>query len=297
MSPVSAQAAPSPPPGSAASTRGWRAELALELAARGPKTSLVSRRHQGPLVVQRPFYPESSGCCHLYLVHPPGGVVGGDELELSLTLHPEAQALVTTPAATKLYRSNGTAARVSQRLLAGRDSRLEWLPQETIAFSGCHACLSTRVELEAGAAFIGSEVLCLGRPAAQELFDSGRLTQRFDVWRQGTPVLSEVLRLSGAGPELSEPWGLNSCTTVATLVALGRQAASAQELSALATQVRSALPQVAGKSSVTVVSEAIVCRFLGTGAQAALFVLRRAWELLRPELFGCPAVRPRIWAT
>ena len=137
-------AVPSPAPG--ATQAGWRASLRLALRAANGRTVLAERAHEGPLVVQRPFYPEGP-VCHLYLVHPPGGVAGGDHLSLQLQLDPGAQGVLTTPAATKIYRSFGARiARVEQHLEVN-DATLEWLPQETIVFRGARARLSTQVQL------------------------------------------------------------------------------------------------------------------------------------------------------
>jgi urease accessory protein len=146
------------------SESGWAAELALRFAVRGERgrTELVGRRHVGPLRVQRPFHPEPSGACHVYVLHPPGGVVGGDQLALDVSVESGAHALLTTPAAAKLYRSAGPCARVQQALRVGEGARLEWLPHENIAFSAANAELTTRVELEQGARFLGWVVLCLG---------------------------------------------------------------------------------------------------------------------------------------
>ena len=273
---------------------GWRASLQLSLELRHGRTCITSRKHQGPLLVQRPFYPEPTGACHVVLVHPPGGIVGGDTLELEVTVTSGAHGLITTPAATKLYRSRGPLARIRQRLRADADAILEWLPQETIAFNGSTSSLSTRVDLEPGACFMGSEILCLGRPAAGELFERGELRQSLEVYRAGRPLVMDRLGLIGSGPELTELWGLAGCTTLGTFIAFGPEAESAR---ALVDRVRQAVSDVPGTFAVTQVSGALVCRFLGDGAAAAHRVLRHVWALVRPELAGCAAVRPRIWAT
>ena len=279
--------------------RGWLARLELGFQASEGRTRLAHRKHQGPLVVQRPFYPEASGCCHVYLVHPPGGVVGGDALELDVQVDPSAHALITTPAATKLYRSSGPTATLSQRLAVKAGATLEWLPQETIAFSGSIASLSTRVELEPGASFIGMEVLCLGRPASGERFDVGRLRQRLEVRRAGEPLVVEQLSLRGGGPELGQAWGLNGHTTLGTLIAVSRLAPElwARSLPDLVQRVRDEIAPLGGTAAVTQLAGTLVCRFLGDGSSAAHAVLRRAWQLIRPELTQTPAVAPRIWAT
>ncbi len=154
--------------------RGWRAELSLCCEQRGGRTVLARKRQFGPLTLQRPFYPEGS-VCHLYLLHPPGGVVGGDSLAVDIDLGPGARALVTTPGATKFYRSAGADALVTQRLSVAAGAGLEWFPQEAILFPGARVRSRTEVALQADASFIGWELLSLGRPVIGERFDSGAL--------------------------------------------------------------------------------------------------------------------------
>ena len=86
--------------------QGWIAKLELNFSVSRSKTFLSKRKHIGPLTVQQPFYPEE-GLCHLYLLHPPGGVVGGDQLSIVVKTDSDSGALITTPGATKIYRSNG----------------------------------------------------------------------------------------------------------------------------------------------------------------------------------------------
>ncbi len=290
------------PPASApesAAPEGWRAELRLSLGRRHDRTRVLARSHLGPLVIQRPFYPEPGGACHLYLVHPPGGIVGGDRLELSVDVNDAGHGVLTTPAATKLYRSNGATARLTQRFKVSRGAALEWLPQETIAFSGALSRLETHVELEAGASFIGWETLCLGRPACGEGFSAGQLSQRLQIVRDGTLLVSERLLLDGGGPALSERWGLAGHSTIATLVAVPGDSAGdiGRNGVELVEQVRAAVPEDAGLVGVSWLSGALLCRFLGDGTGPAQTVLRSAWRALRPVLLGCSAVPPRIWAT
>src|SRR5262249_43650810 len=139
---------------------GWRGSLHLELERRNGATLIARRRHVGPMLVQRAFH-EPDGSCQIYLIHPPGGVVGGDELTLDVLCGAETRALITTPAATKLYRSAARSARLVQRFRVHSGAHFEWLPQETIAYTGSHTRAETLVELDATAHFAGWEVLCL----------------------------------------------------------------------------------------------------------------------------------------
>ncbi|MEO7558110.1 MAG: urease accessory protein UreD, partial [Gammaproteobacteria bacterium] len=141
---------------------GWRAELSLRFARANGRTVLAARRHQGPLQIQRAFYPEPGGVCHAYILHPPGGVVAGDSLAIEVRVDERAQTLLTTPAAGKFYRSTGRSATARQVLIVSAGAELEWFPQENIVFQGARVAMTTRIDLAADGAFMGWEILCLG---------------------------------------------------------------------------------------------------------------------------------------
>ncbi|MDZ7750567.1 MAG: urease accessory protein UreD [Gammaproteobacteria bacterium] len=269
---------------------GWQAELALRLAHRDGRTRVVQRRHRGPLNLQRAFYPEGE-VAHLYLLHPPGGVVGGDDLQIDIQVDAGGHAVVTTPAAGKLYRSDGRRARLRQTLKLEPAAVLEWLPQETIVYAGAEADSLTRVELQPGSRFIGWEMLCLGRPAAGEAFEHGDLRQRFEIWRQGQPLWLERARFIGGSAALAAAWGLHGRPLAATLVAVG----SAHDL---APRIRNEVEVGPDEAfAVTQLDDVLVCRYLGVQAQRARQCLTRAWQLVRPALLGCEACVPRVWNT
>jgi urease accessory protein len=266
---------------------GWRATLQLGLRASGGRTVLAERRHEGPLVVQRPFYPEGPAC-HLYLVHPPGGVAGGDTLSLQVDAGPATHVVLTTPAATKVHRSFGArVGRVTQKLDV-RDATLEWLPQETIVFCGAHARLSTRVDLSGRGRFIGWEVLCLGRPACGERFTRGSVHQDFSLWLHGRPLLIDRLRLHGDDPALESSWGFAGEPVLGTLLAY-----PADPL--LLETARQACLNAG--TAATLVDGVLLLRLRAGNGEAVRGEFERIWRGIRPAFAGLPARAPRIWAT
>src|SRR5574343_833405 len=154
----------------------WHARLSIDYAARDGR-SVARFRHDGPLRILQSLYPEGDAICHNVLVHPPGGLVGGDTLSLDVQLDPGTQALVTTPGASRFYRSDGPLAAQHTRLQVGENARLQWLPLEAIAYSGCEAENRTVLELAPGAEAMGWDVTALGLPLAQQPFATGRLQQ------------------------------------------------------------------------------------------------------------------------
>lgn len=270
----------------------WPANLTLGLNRRADRTVLEERSHLGPLRVQRPFYPEGPEVCHLYILHPPGGVVSGDRLTVEVKAGADTHTLATTPGATKFYRHDGQRLASQQQLLrVGEGACLEWLPQETILFNGAAADLLTRVELAPGGRFLGWEMLSLGRPASGETLEQCQVRQRFEIWSGDRPVWLERSRYRSSDPALDAQWGLQGFPLTATLVCTVNEAG-------LADRVRDQLGQGDNELlGITQLDEVLVCRYLGHYAQRARQRLAQAWSLLRPVVAGRPVVPPRIWNT
>ncbi len=265
---------------------GWQAELELGFAPRPGRTALVHRRQRGPLAVQRPFYPEGEAC-HLYLLHPPGGVVGGDTLNIQAEAASGSHALVTTPGATKFYLSAGDMAYQTQSLRIQDNASLEWLPQENIFFPGAISQLKTRIELAEGARFIGWETQCLGRPVIGESFDSGLADFQLQIARDGQPLLLDRLTLT---PErLNGAAGLRGLPVSATLVATPASQADLE-------QVRELIAD-APSTGATLLGDLLVLRYLGDSTEQCRKLFIQAWAAIRPSIIDRAPCPPRIWST
>jgi urease accessory protein len=281
---------------------GWQAHLTLGFQRQHARTILGPCAHHGPLRVQRPFYPEGDEICHVALLHPPGGVVGGDDLHIDVTLHAGARALVTTPAAGKFYRSAGPRARQIQHLRVAAGAVLEWLPQENILYSGARVHALTRIELQGDARFIGWEILCLGRPAAGERFAAGDYRQEFELWRDGEPLYLENGRYPGGDALLNAGWGLRGQPVSATLACVGATPDGVAAIRAGweaftdSTTPRQAEPSEE-RATATQLDGVLVCRYLGPSTARARRFFTLAWGSLRPSLLARPPCPSRFWNT
>jgi urease accessory protein len=252
---------------------------------------MLERSHVGPLRVQKPLYPEGGSVCHAIVVHPPGGVVGGDELNIDVRAGDRANALLATPGAAKWYKANGKISRQQVRIDAGANASIEWLPQETIFFDGAHVQLDHAVTLAADASYIGCEILCFGRTASGESFDSGRIEQRTSIRHGGKLLWFEQGNLAAGSPAMTSPLGLAGKTVCATLIAVGN---------VVPATVISALRDAGGGEvayGVTQMKSVIVVRYLGDSSETARRLMISAWQMLRPALTGREAIVPRIWNT
>lgn len=275
----------------------WHARL--ELGARHDGDRCVVRAaHEGPLRVLKTLYPEGDGIAHQVIVHPPGGIVGGDRLEIALDLQPHAHLVLTTPGATRFYRSEGAEA--AQHLHAHLQShaRVEWLPLESIAHSGCLAENHAEFRLAAGAEMIGWDVLALGLPAAGEAFTSGRFTQHVElpgVWLERGVIRADDVRL------LHSPLGLAGRSTVLTMWFAAGAALAAARLEALLEAARRCVQARATDDCIAGVTalhgRVVVLRALAQRAEPALALAQAVRSAWRREAWALPDTRPRVWNT
>ena len=275
---------------------GWTGHLQLDYRLKDGRTTALDR-HEGPLRVLQRLYPEGDAVCHHVLVHPPGGVVGGDELALDMTLAAGSHAVITTPGATRFYRSAGPLAQQSVQATLADGARLEWLPLESIAYPGCAALNRLQFDLVAGAQMIGWDVLALGLPAAGQAFERGHFTQHLEL----PGVWLERGRIDGADRLLRDsPLGLAGHSVLATLwlasgAALGRLPIEALIDSARALIDTSALAASAGVSAPH--ARVIVLRALAHQVEPAMALLRAVWAEWRSLQWGLTPCPPRVWQT
>lgn len=275
---------------------GWQARLKLGFVNDGNgRTVLTERTHVGPLRIQKPLYPEGDAVCHAIIVHPPGGIAGGDTLGIQLDLADQTHGLITTPGATKWYRAKTDShASQSVQIRLSQDAVLEWLPQEAIVFNAAQASNDTAIVLEDNALYIGWEVLCFGRAAHGETFDAGRYRQRMTITRNQHMLWNERGTLDAAGRLMQSPIGLAGRSVAGTLLAVGRDIPQA-----LLEAAREAVAGHAGapRIALTRLPQALAARYLGDSGEEAKELFVAVWRVLRPALTGHAAVLPRLWAT
>ncbi len=267
---------------------GWQAELQLRFENTRSRTIMGICRHAGPLRVQRPFYPEDD-LAHVYILHPPGGVVGGDQLNIEVEVNETAQVLCTTPGSGKFYLTAGGWAELKQHLHVKAGASLEWLPQENILFDGARLHARTRIELEDDAVFIGWDIICLGRPGCAERFDHGQLDSQLEIYHNQELLLLENLRVLGA-QSLDATAGLRSQPLQASLLAYP---CTDKQLEC----IRHQLDGDTLLAGVTLVDGLLIVRAMGSKGELLKQKLVSIWQALRPMLLDRPAVLPRIWAT
>jgi len=269
---------------------GWQAHLNLSFEHSGVRSVLQKSQHYGPLRVQRPFYPEGD-LAHVYILHPPGGVVGGDQLDIKLNVCNKAQVLCTTPGSGKFYLSAGDWAYLNQTLKVKAASSLEWLPQENILFAGARLRSRTRIEVEDDGVFIGCDISCLGRPTSNEIFDHGAFDSRVEFYVNKQLLLVENLRVFDQ-QSLTAATGLRGNAVQATMFAFP---CTEEHLELVRKKI--ADESVSNLLAATLFDGLLVVRALGADSQKLKQQFISIWQILRPSLLNRPACLPRIWAT
>jgi len=268
----------------------WPASLDIEFCVRSGKTVPSSVKHFGPLRVQRPFYPEKDKTCHLYLLHPPGGVVGGDVLNISVAANEKSKSLITTPGATKIYRSN-VDSNIQQLLSLEKEATVEWMPQETILFNNARTVINTDVHISAGSQLFFWDILCLGLPVNSEKFTSGCCRQSLKVFRDKKPVLIENNHFEGSSDLMSASWGMRGFyVNAVSVMTVGN--------SDIVEQIRSATnSQKECLFALTEKQGLVICRYMGDSVEEAKQLFQEAWRLWRNSECKKEVVAPRIWGT
>ena len=302
-------------------TDGWQGQLSLEFdyikdqvptAEANGTTRLIHNHGIAPLKVQRPFYPEGPHICHSVVVHTAGGMVGGDRLNLSVDLHPSAHALVTTAAASKVYKSNGQTARQSTRITIGQGGYLEWFPQPLILFNGAQYHQDLRIDLAPGAIWMGWDITRLGRTLRQESFEHGVWRSRIEVWQDNYPLWIDPQWIQGGSEMLTSSHGLDHCPVMGTFAIVGLEVNEdtvhqSRQLwvNTIGSDSKEPWQSIPGKevqgeqnrssSGVSQLQLGLICRYRGHSTIVAQHWFMAVWHLLRQGYLSRPSCIPRVW--
>ena len=273
----------------------WHAQLDLNYRLEAAR-SVARHQHSGPLRILQSLYPEGDAICHNVLVHPPGGLVGGDTLDITVQVEPGAHGLITTPGATRFYRSAGALALQNTQIRVASGGRLEWLPTEAICYHQCLAENRVRFQLEPGAELIGWDVTAFGLPLANQPFTQGHFVQHLElpgVWLERGRIDAGDTRL------LDSPLGLAGHKCMASIFFLaGSKLDNHRRSTALdiARQVIDShrLHHTAGATSPD--GQVVVVRVLAPLVEPAMDLVQQVWAAWRAHFWTLSATRPRIWA-
>lgn len=284
----------------------WLAHLMLEFSDTPVGTQLTRTQRKGPLSVQKAFYPEGRDCAHIYLLHPPAGIVSGDELRISVGVKKNAHLLFTTPGAGRFYRAredlsigDSQQTQITQFHLEAQ-AKCENFPQETIVYEGADGFNRVDIHLTDDSVYLGWDITCLGLPDSGQAFIKGKYCQLNRFFCDGKLIYHDRISLSPSNDLLTHPAGLAGNSVFATFLAYApAKLNKAQQHKNLVEQLREKITQenAQTKVSITEINGLLVIRYLGHHAQECKQLFIGLWQLLRPLLLDKAAVQPRIWHT
>lgn len=285
--------------------REWIANLALDFSHNDLGTKLVRTKRKGPLSVQKAFYPEGKDCAHIYLLHPPAGIVSGDELHIEINLDENSHALVTTPGANRFYRARENASiGISKQVQVTTfnlkpNAKSENFPQETIVYNGADGFNTVNIYLSTASVYIGWDITCMGLPSANQLFIKGQYTQLNQVYVDGTLHYYDRIAISSRSNLLHHAAGLAGNSVFATFLVHAPQQLDKPERKNLIDDMRTIIQHQQAQKyiSITDIDGLIVIRYLGHHAEQCKKLFLILWQAIRPLTLAKPAIQPRIWHT
>ena len=298
----------------------WQASLDIRLEKTARGSVVKHSAHKGPLYIQKAFYPEGRDLAHLYILHPPGGLVSGDNLHINIDVNSDAKVLITTPGAGRVYKARADKSLQLQKvtLSAGHNAAIEWLPLETILYPNANTRLDTVIKLATSATFIGWDICCLGLPACNEFFDQGCLEQCLQIEIAGSVKLRERVVVNDSNRDvLSHSVGfanrsVNALMVAGPFVKNHNNQDHDETLTAFIDRLReycnrttttvidglnSPIKQQSPLCSVSLTSEFLLIRYLGDDAEQARLLFTQCWQDIRPLLLARSPCPPRIWST
>lgn len=280
----------------------WHAFLTLGFSKTARGTVLKTCDHKGPLYVQKSFYPEGAETAHVYLLHPPGGLVSGDQLTITANLAENTHVLITTPGAGRVYRAreDKTLQHQITQLNVAKNSLMEWLPQETILYPNAHTQLENCIELAENAKFIGWEITCFGLPANKENFAEGHAEQSFQIRQNGRLKVRERLVIDSESQDVfTAKAGLNGNPINGLMIAGPFDLNDSQDANQneLIDKLRAHCTGHPSLSGVSLVDEYIMVRSVHDDSEQMKQLFTQCWCDIRPALMNKNVCVPRIWAT
>jgi urease accessory protein len=284
----------------------WFASLELQLGYSPYGTQLTKTKRCGPLTIQKAFYPEGRDCAHLYLLHPPAGIVSGDELRVGIEVQQNAHTLVTTPGANRFYRARTDLSigdpkqtQITQINLSD-NAKCEHFPLETIVYNRANGVNNVEVRLQNSSVYCGWDMTCLGLPSSNDFFTEGRFTQLNTLYRDGILIYHDKVLIEPVSNIQHHAAGLAGNTVFGTFLAYApSEHVSSEQRTLLIEQLREVVSQHDASEliSITDIRQLLVIRYLGQQAHQCKSLFIELWKLVRPLYIEKQGIQPRIWFT
>jgi urease accessory protein len=261
---------------------GRDGSLSLRFVQRGSTTVMTGCRFEPPLQVLAPIQ-QPDGSAYVLLLNPTGGVLGGDRLRTLIELGSQAHACLSTPSATRVYRTAGATAIIETRIRVGPGAVLEYVPDLLIPHVGCALNQKLLIELEPGSVAVFADGLAAGRLAHGERWSFREMASHTAVTRSTRPLFIDRFLLRPRQIHPGRPLLMEDYNYLFTFGVFTDRAVEWEGLRRTTDAILAACPQVRGGTHLLACG-GMICRFLGQRAIEVRETLQKVWQTTRQLL-------------
>jgi urease accessory protein len=260
--------------------------LRLGFERRGNATVLRHCRYTLPLQVLSPLALDD-GASYLLLLNPTGGVLGGDHLRTEVTLGENAHAFLSTPSATRVYRTNSAPAGMHTHLRIGRNATIEYLPDHVIPHPGSSLRQSMRIEMDEGSRGIFFDGFSSGRVALGEAWQFRDFDSRAEIFLRDQPIFANRTKILPKANDLAALGQMGGYAYCGSMLIIGEGFENWRAMIEALRTALDAIPGIFGGSSLLAQNGCSV-RYLAHSAIDFHAATERLWAISRQHLLNLP---------
>lgn len=260
--------------------------LRLRFARSGRATILARSRFSLPLQALTPL-TLADGSSYLMLLNPTGGVLGGDHLVTEIVQEPGTHVCLTTPSATRIYRTTEKPAILETMIRVGEGATLEYFPDHVIPHAGSVLRQSLRVEMERGGRAIILDAMASGRRAHGEQWKFRELDSRIEVDLCGNPVYINRAKIVPAEKHPTQQGLMEDFDYMACLSIFADGFTRWPEVFATMNHELESAPEIRGGATLLSRGGCVV-RFLARSAPDMTLANKRLRDAAREHVMGLP---------
>jgi len=240
-----------------------------------------------------PFYPDETGWAYLYLVNPTGGLVGGDRIEIEIALDEQAHVFVSTPSATKVYKTLGDVSSQEIKVILKRGGVFEYMPAAIIPFAQSVYHQKTTIHMEEGTAALILDFFTTGRLGRGENLQFSEYRSSFEAEYGEDLIVCERMLLKPRDVDYRLLGFLESgCAAAALYFIFDNPDAEKRLVEDLYAMIQGMGEVIAGVSSLP--SKGVVVRLLGKKTRFVEKAILEIWCVARKAILATDSYAPIV---
>ena len=265
--------------------------LRLRFSRGGGKTFLAQSRFSLPLQALTPL-TLADGASYLMLLNPTGGVLGGDHLVTEIVQEAGTHVCLTTPSATRIYRTAEKPSLLETTIRLDEGATLEYFPDHVIPQERSQLRQSLRIEMARGSRAIVLDSMASGRVAHGERWCFTEMNSQTEVLMRGLPAYINHMKII---PALKRPDRMGWMHEFDYLSCMGLFADGFtrwQEICAALNEELQSVPHIRGGATQLSRGGCMV-RFLARSASDMTQAQKQLWDVARGILLEHPPFEHR----